>query len=202
MSGLCAWGREITAMAHLHDGHAAAPVIEHLFRCFLKDFRRTYSTLFNGVRHDSGDPMEWGDKMIAHYESLRIDPRTKMLLFSDSLNFERADRLRAYFEGRIKVAFGIGTFIANDTFAPPLNIVMKTTMCNGDDVAKLSDSEGKGMCKNEDYIAFLKETIRRRMAYEEKTRNRKGNRRYCRVDSELVFGKWSFREGGDRDFGR
>ena len=119
--------------------------------------------------------MEWGDKMIAHYESLRIDPRTKMLLFSDSLNFERADRLRAYFEGRIKVAFGIGTFIANDTFAPPLNIVMKTTMCNGDDVAKLSDSEGKGMCKNEDYIAFLKETIRRRMAYEEKTRNRKDN---------------------------
>ena len=143
--------------------------------CFLKDFRRTYSTLFNGVRHDSGDPMEWGDKMIAHYKSLRIDPKTKVLLFSDSLNFERADQLRAYFEGRIQVAFGIGTFIANDTFAKPLNIVMKTTMCNGDDVAKLSDTEGKGMCKNEDYIAFLKETIRRRMAYEEKIKGKTDN---------------------------
>ena len=88
---------------------------------------------------------------------------------------QRADQLRAYFEGRIQVAFGIGTFIANDTFAKPLNIVMKTTMCNGDDVAKLSDTAGKGMCKNEDYIAFLKETIRRRMAYEEKIKGKTDN---------------------------
>ena len=143
--------------------------------CFLKDFRRTYSTLFNGVRHDSGDPIAWGEKMIAHYESLGIDPRTKILLFSDSLNFEKASRLRAHFEGRIKVVFGIGTYIANDTSVPALNIVMKTTRCNEDDVAKLSDVDGKGMCKNEDYLAFLRETIRRRMEYEARMVGRTNN---------------------------
>ncbi len=143
--------------------------------CFLKDFRRTYSTLFNGVRHDSGDPIAWGEKMIAHYESLGIDPRTKILLFSDSLNFEKASRLRAHFEGRIKVVFGIGTYIANDTCVPALNIVMKTTRCNEDDVAKLSDVDGKGMCKNEDYLAFLRETIRRRMEYEARMVGRTNN---------------------------
>ena len=143
--------------------------------CFLQDFRRTYATLFNGVRHDSGDPTLWGEKMIAHYKSLGIDPRTKVLLFSDSLNFEKAARLLAHFEGKIRVAFGIGTFLANDTNVPPLNIVMKTTMCNEDDVAKLSDTDGKGMCKNEEYLEYLRETIRRRMAYEAKTAHRTNN---------------------------
>ena len=67
--------------------------------CFLKDFQLTYATLFSGVRHDSGDPIEWGEKMIAHYEKLGIDPKTKTLLFSDSLDFERADKLFRHFNG-------------------------------------------------------------------------------------------------------
>lgn len=133
--------------------------------CFLKDFQLTYATLFSGVRHDSGSPFDWGDKMIAHYESLGIDPKTKTLLFSDSLDFERATAIKKYFDGRAKIAFGIGTFIANDTDAPALNIVMKTTACNGMDVAKISDVEGKGMCKNPDYIHYLERCINWRMTH-------------------------------------
>ena len=131
--------------------------------CFLKDFDLTYSTLFSGVRHDSGDPIEWGEKMIKHYESLGIDPKTKTLLFSDSLNFEKADHIFRHFNGRTKVAFGIGTYIANDTDVPALNIVMKTTACNGQDVAKISDTPGKGMCKNPEYVDYLQRAINWRM---------------------------------------
>ena len=134
--------------------------------CFLKDFDLTYSTLFSGVRHDSGDPIEWGEKMIKHYESLGIDPKAKTLLFSDSLNFEKADNIFRHFNGRTKVAFGIGTYIANDTDVPALNIVMKTTACNGQDVAKISDTPGKGMCKNPDYVDYLQRAINWRMKYD------------------------------------
>lgn len=131
--------------------------------CFLKDFQLTYATLFNGVRHDSGDPYEWGEKMIKHYESLGINPKTKTLLFSDSLDFERADKLFRHFGDKTNVAFGIGTYISNDTCVQPLNIVMKTTACNGMDVAKISDIEGKGMCKNPEYVAYLQRCIDWRM---------------------------------------
>ncbi|MCQ2493709.1 MAG: nicotinate phosphoribosyltransferase [Lachnospiraceae bacterium] len=134
--------------------------------CFLKDFQLTYATLFSGVRHDSGDPFVWGDKIIAHYEELGIDSKTKTLLFSDSLDFERADKLLKYFGGRAKVAFGIGTYISNDTKVPALNIVMKTTKCNGMDVAKVSDVAGKGMCKNPEYVDYLQRCIDWRMKYD------------------------------------
>ena len=131
--------------------------------CFLKDFNLTYATLFSGVRHDSGDPYEWGEKIIKHYKELGIDPQTKTLLFSDSLNFQKADKIFRYFRGKAKVAFGIGTYISNDTDVEPLNIVMKVTKCNGQDVAKLSDIEGKGMCKNPEYIEYLQRCIDWRM---------------------------------------
>ena len=131
--------------------------------CFLKDFQLTYATLFGGVRHDSGDPYAWGEKMLKHYESLGIDARNKTLLFSDSLDFDRADKLYRYFNGRAKVAFGIGTYISNDTKVPALNIVMKTTKCNGMDVAKISDDPGEGMCKNPEYVEYLQRCIDWRM---------------------------------------
>ncbi len=132
--------------------------------CFLRDFQLTYATLFSGVRHDSGDPIEWGETMIKHYEELGIDPKMKTLLFSDSLNFEKADKIYAHFKDRIKVAFGIGTYISNDTNVDALNIVMKTTACNGMDVAKISDTPGKGMCKNEQYVDYLNRCIQWRLA--------------------------------------
>lgn len=134
--------------------------------CFLKDFQLTYSTLFSGVRHDSGDPFAWGEKLISHYESLGIDPKRKTLLFSDGLDFARADELRKAFRDRVTVAFGIGTYIANDTCEEPLNIVMKTTACNGMDVAKISDTPGKEMCKNADYVDYLTRCIRWRLEHE------------------------------------
>lgn len=133
--------------------------------CFLRDFQLTYATLFSGVRHDSGDPYEWGEKMLKHYSSLGIDASTKTLLFSDSLDFERAHNLHAHFNGRAKVAFGIGTYLSNDTNVPALNIVMKTTSCNGQDVAKISDTPGKGMCKNPEYVVYLQKCINWRMAH-------------------------------------
>ena len=134
--------------------------------CFLKDFQLTFATLFSGVRHDSGDPIEWGDKMIQHYESLDINPKTKTLLFSDSLNFSSAETIHWHFKDRINVAFGIGTYLSNDTMVKPLNIVMKVTKCNGQDVAKLSDVDGKTMCKNPEYVDYLKRCITWRMEHE------------------------------------
>ena len=134
--------------------------------CFLRDFQLTFAILFSGVRHDSGDPYEWGDKMIQHYKELGIDPMTKTLLFSDSLNFEKANDLRKYFQGKTKIAFGIGTYISNDTDVEPLNIVMKTVKCNGQDVAKLSDVDGKGMCQNPEYEDYLRRCIDWRLKHE------------------------------------
>lgn len=131
--------------------------------CFLKDFQLTYATLFSGVRHDSGDPYAWGEKMIAHYKSLGIDPTTKTLLFSDSLNFDKAADLYKHFHDKAKVAFGIGTYLSNDTDVSALNIVMKVTKCNGMDVAKISDTAGKGMCKNQEYVDYLTRCIKWRI---------------------------------------
>lgn len=136
--------------------------------CFLRDFRLTFATLFSGVRHDSGDPIAWGEKMIKHYESLNIDPKTKTLLFSDSLNFESAHKIYNHFKKKCKVAFGIGTYLSNDTCEKPLNIVIKPTMCNGMDVAKISDVQGKGMCKNLEYVDYLERSIKWRMENEKR----------------------------------
>jgi nicotinate phosphoribosyltransferase len=101
--------------------------------------------------------------VISYYKSLDIDPKSKTLLFSDSLDFEKASRLYEYFNGKTNVAFGIGTYISNDTDAATLNIVMKTTKCNGMDVAKISDIPGKGMCKNPEYVEYLQRCIDWRM---------------------------------------
>ena len=157
---LSAWVREYG----VQNGTALTDTITT--DCFLRDFDLTYATLFSGVRHDSGDPIAWGEAMIAHYAGLGIDAKTKTLLFSDSLNFEKADQIYHHFKDRCKVAFGIGTYISNDTNVKALNIVMKVTRCNGQDVAKISDTPGKGMCKNQDYVDYLERSIRWRMENE------------------------------------
>lgn len=135
---------------------------------FCKDFQLTFATLFSGVRHDSGDPIIWGEKMIRHYEELGIDPHTKTLLFSDSLDFARADAINKYFKDKAKVAFGIGTYLSNDAGVTPLNIVMKVTQCsdgrgNLRPVAKISDVEGKGMCEDEKYVEYLQNMLTYRL---------------------------------------
>ena len=130
---------------------------------FLRDFNKLQAMCYTGVRHDSGDPIEWGNKMIAHYESLGIDPKTKTLLFSDGLNFSKAQDIYDYFEGKINVSFGIGTFISNDTCEDPLNIVIKLQFVNGHPVAKLSDNPGKAMCQDDGYLAYLKNAVEYRL---------------------------------------
>ena len=121
---------------------------------------------FTGVRHDSGDPYEWGEKIIAHYKKFGIDPKTKTLLFSDSLNFEKAQALYDHFKDRINVSFGIGTYCTNNTDAEALNIVIKLQYVNDRPVAKISDAPGKTMCPDEAYAEYLHEAIKFRLERE------------------------------------
>ena len=123
---------------------------------FLLDFDLYFAKLYDGVRHDSGDPYEFGDKIIKHYKKLKIDPRWKTIVFSDSLDLKKAFALHDCFSNDINVAFGIGTNLTNDMGTKPLNSVIKMVKCNGQDVAKISDSPGKGMCENENYVKYLK----------------------------------------------
>ncbi len=130
---------------------------------FLLDFNRSMVNNYSGVRHDSGDPYAWGEKILAHYEKYGVDPRQKQLLFSDSLDFDRAQKLYDYFKGLTKVAFGIGTFCSNDTGVEPLNIVIKLQYVNGRPVAKLSDVPGKEMCQDEHYLKYLRGSVQFRL---------------------------------------
>ena len=130
---------------------------------FLMDFNRAMVNNYTGVRHDSGDPFEWGEKSIAHYKKYGVDPKTKLLLFSDSLDFDRAQALYDYFKDKAKVSFGIGTFCCNDTCVDPLNIVIKLQYVNGRPVAKLSDVPGKEMCRDENYMKYLRSSVEFRL---------------------------------------
>ena len=130
---------------------------------FLLDFDRSMANNFNGVRHDSGDPYAWGDRMIEHWKKYGIDPKDKSLLFSDGLNFDKAQNLYDYFHDRAKVSFGIGTFCSNDTMVPPLNIVIKLQYVNGHPVAKLSDVDGKTMCQDPEYVKYLEDSVNFRL---------------------------------------
>lgn len=130
-----------------------------------RDMQKTYATLFSGVRNDSGDPFIWADNWIEHYKKLGIDPSTKTLLFSNSIDsLELWDKLCRYVEGRAKPAFGIGTYWSGPQSIKPLNIVAKVVLVNGMDVAKLSDDPGKTMCRNPDYVDYLKRAIDWRIA--------------------------------------
>lgn len=128
-------------------------------RAFLEDFDLYFAKLFDGLRHDSGDPFDWGDQAIAHYRRLRISPHTKRLVFSDGLNLEKALELWRYFAPHIQLGFGIGTNLTNDVGLTPLNIVMKLVRANGQPVAKISDTPGKTMCDDETYLAYLRQVF-------------------------------------------
>jgi nicotinate phosphoribosyltransferase len=127
---------------------------------FLADFDLYFAKLFDGLRHDSGDPVVWGEKALAHYAKLRLDPHTKRLVFSDGLDLPTAFDLYRHFADRIMTGFGIGTNLTNDVGIPHLNIVMKLVSCNGQPVAKLSDSPGKTQCKDETFLAYLRQVFR------------------------------------------
>lgn len=127
---------------------------------FLRDFDLYFAKLFDGLRHDSGDPYVWGDKAYEHYKKLKIDSKTKMLTFSDGLTLEKAWDLHNYFQDRFQVSFGIGTNLTNDMGQTPLNIVLKLVECNGQSVAKISDSPGKTMTDNDTFLAYLRQVFK------------------------------------------
>ncbi len=126
---------------------------------FLRDFDMYFCKLFDGARHDSGDPFEWGERLIAHYEANRVDPKTKTLVFSDALTFPLMVELYKCFRDRTRVAFGIGTNLTNDLGYVPLQIVIKMVRCNGQPVAKLSDTPAKNMCDDEAYLQYLRQVF-------------------------------------------
>lgn len=126
------------------------------FDAFLDDFDMYFAKLFDGCRHDSGDPVGWGEKLIAHYRKLKVDPRAKAAVFSDGLTFEKAREIASHFKGRILTNFGVGTNLTNDVAGEPIQIVIKMTRCQNAPVAKISDSPGKQMCKDEQYLNYLR----------------------------------------------
>jgi nicotinate phosphoribosyltransferase len=127
------------------------------FNAFLRDFDMYFCKLFDGVRHDSGDPFDWGERMIAHYRANRVDPQWKTLIFSDQLSFPLAIEIARRFQGRARISFGIGTNLTNDLGYEAINIVLKMTECNGQPVAKVSDAPGKTISKDAGYLAYLRQ---------------------------------------------
>lgn len=126
---------------------------------FLADFDLYFAKLFDGLRHDSGDPLVWAEKALAHYAKLRIDPHTKRLVFSDGLTVDKAIALYRALGDRTQLGFGIGTHLSNDVGLQTLNIVMKLTSANGQPVAKLSDSPGKTLCDDATFLAYLRQVF-------------------------------------------
>jgi len=129
------------------------------FDAFLRDFDMYFCKLFDGVRHDSADPFAWGERMIEHYRRNRVDPRTKTLIFSDQLTVPLSLDIARRFHGRARTAFGIGTNLTNDLGYTPINIVIKMTECNGQPVAKVSDSPGKTVSKDAGYLRYLRQVF-------------------------------------------
>lgn len=126
---------------------------------FLRDFDLYFCKLFDGVRHDSGNPYEWTDKILGHYNKMKIDAKNKNLVYSDGLDMPKAINLFKTYQGKAKLFFGIGTNLTNDVGPKSINIVIKMTSCNGSPVAKISDVSGKTMCQNEQYLAYLKQVF-------------------------------------------
>ncbi|CAI0930826.1 Nicotinate phosphoribosyltransferase [Serratia quinivorans] len=127
---------------------------------FLRDFGPQFAQRYQGLRHDSGDPFEWGEKAIAHFQKLGIDPMNKTLVFSDNLDLDKALALYRHFYQRVNLVFGIGTRLTCDIpGVKPLNIVIKLVECKGKPVAKLSDSPGKTICQDQAFVKALRKAF-------------------------------------------
>lgn len=130
---------------------------------FFNQFDKKYSKLFDGVRHDSGDPIAFAKKIISHYTKMGIDPKSKVIVFSDSLNFEKVKIISDFCKDKIKMSFGIGTNFTNDAGLPSMNMVIKLTETKPEHtywqgVVKLSDEKNKNTGTPE-MIALAKEVL-------------------------------------------
>ena len=152
------YGFEVWAKEYRGDLGIALSDVYGL-EAFLRDFDMYFCKLFDGARHDSGDAIDWGERLIAHYDRHRVDPKTKVLVFSDGLTIPRVVELYRRFDGRARLAFGVGTNLTNDLGYTPLQIVVKMVRCNGQPVAKLSDSPEKNMCDDSAYLAYLRQVF-------------------------------------------
>lgn len=126
---------------------------------FLRDFDLYFCKLFDGVRHDSGDPVAWGERILGHYRTMRVDPLAKTLVFTDGLDLVSAVRLYRHFGDRARVAFGIGTHLTNDMGTTLPDMIIKMTRCNGQAVAKISDDPAKTLCTDPGYLAYLRKVF-------------------------------------------
>jgi len=130
---------------------------------FLRDWDSYYARLFDGVRQDSGDPSEWGRKMLDHYKKLGIDTHNKTFVFSDGLDPDTFIRLTRQFCLMVKVVGGIGTNLTNDCGHKALNMVIKLKTADFGqgpvEVVKLSDNTGKH-AGNAEAIARIKSELR------------------------------------------
>ena len=145
--------------ANEYRGQLAIALSDTLgINAFLKDFDLYFAKLYDGVRQDSGDPMEIYNKVINHYKNLGIDSKTKTIIFSDGLDISRAIEINRN-TPEINSLFGIGTSLTNDMGPEPLQIVMKMVECEGRPVAKISEARGKTMCKNPVYLEYLKQVF-------------------------------------------
>jgi len=150
----------LQAWANEYRGELGIALSDTLgFRTFLCDFDRYFALLFDGRRHDSDDPIRWCEALIDHYKKMRIDPKTKTAVFSDGLTFQVAVDLFLRFQNHINTSYGIGTYLTNDCGFKPPQIVIKNTETNGKPTAKISDSQGKGMCMDDDFEAYLMKVV-------------------------------------------
>lgn len=127
---------------------------------FLTEFNHDLSQRFSGLRHDSGDPLLWADKILAHYQKMHIDAQEKCLVFSDSLTIAKAIHIYHYIKKRAKPMFGIGTHLMNDVGLAALDIVLKMTEVNGTAVIKYPDTPGKIVSTNEQRLNYLKKELK------------------------------------------
>lgn len=123
---------------------------------FLSEFDRSLATHYQGLRQDSGDPIAWGEKALAHYRALGIDPKNKIFVFSDNLNVSIAVNIFQHFDGYCRPVFGIGTNLTNDLGYPPLDMVLKMVHTHHQPVIKITDSPGKTVCENAAYLKKIK----------------------------------------------
>ncbi|GEN29144.1 nicotinate phosphoribosyltransferase 1 [Halovibrio variabilis] len=151
----------LEAWVQEYRGHLGIALTDTItLDAFLHDFDLYFAKLFDGLRHDSGDPMLFAEKCIRHYEALGIDPRSKTLIFSDALTFDKAMEIKTALEGRIKTSFGIGTSLTCDVPGlKPMNMVIKMVSCNGQPVAKISDEPGKTTSRDQNFVNYLKQVF-------------------------------------------
>jgi nicotinate phosphoribosyltransferase len=122
---------------------------------FLKDLDQDLSKSYTGLRHDSGDPIVFGEKALAHYKQYNINTLDKTLVFSDGLDFHKAFNIFHHFKNQFQMVFGIGTNLTNDVGVKALNIVIKMVDCDHKSVAKISDEPTKAICEDEKFLKKL-----------------------------------------------